>query len=59
MATLNEGMIGSARGEEMPLGCKYSPTSPQFCIGRQPLCNGCYEHPYPFSAWSVPSRFEP
>ncbi|HSB51947.1 MAG TPA: hypothetical protein VLD40_04760 [Dissulfurispiraceae bacterium] len=52
MNTTRETMVGAAGGDQAIAGCKYSPTCPQFCVGQQPLCNGCYEHPYPFSPWA-------
>jgi hypothetical protein len=44
----------SMKPEAVPVGCKYSMTCPQFCVGEQPLCNGSYEHTYAFSLWKAP-----
>jgi hypothetical protein len=53
METTQSAAHGPAKGEHAQSGCKYSLTCPQFCVGRQPLCNGSYEQSYPFSPWNA------
>jgi hypothetical protein len=52
METTKSVATGAAKAEHALPGCKYSITCPQFCVGRQPLCNGSYEQLYSFAAWS-------